>query len=341
MENYIKYAKELNKRYDQNDNGATPLHCVLIKKRNRSTCDCYDTECHDCDLCNMCNCDCDIKALIKMGANVNAQDDDGETPLFYSLYYKNGLELLIEAGADVNIKNDDGKTPFQCVLEDRDDASDDYEDDIAVILIKAGADVNFMFDYFGNYVYYTPLHYAIEYNNIKIIKALLEAGADINRKCYVAESDNIEKIEALVKAGVDIGDNGIPPLSYLQFRGFSMSNGYYRPRFLETDRESKICYNKILQVLIDGGVDEIECLTHIKLHALHLTPIPDLKMINTIIYNKKEALLESICKTYISKTAVTKHEIFDDNLLLLIFQFFDGEKIIKKNKKNKNKKRKF
>jgi len=52
-----------------------------------------------------------VTQLIEAGAEVNAKDNKGNTPLLYA-NTPEMLTLLIEAGANVNIKNDDGETPL-------------------------------------------------------------------------------------------------------------------------------------------------------------------------------------------------------------------------------------
>jgi ankyrin repeat protein len=59
-----------------------------------------------------------IKALLENGADVNAVDNENNTPLHISIYWaamhargyahEKEIELLLEAGADINIKNDKG-----------------------------------------------------------------------------------------------------------------------------------------------------------------------------------------------------------------------------------------
>ena len=48
------------------------------------------------------------------GADVNAKDEDENTPLHRAAYYghKEIVVLLIAKGADVNVKNDVGYTPL-------------------------------------------------------------------------------------------------------------------------------------------------------------------------------------------------------------------------------------
>jgi ankyrin repeat protein len=276
----------------QDDDGATPLHIVLSKKQKEDD-------------------DDDIKFLIEVGANVNAQDNYGETPLFYSIYYKSGVELLIKAGADVNRKNNNGKTPLQCVLENR---YDDFDDDIAVALIKADADVNFIIwaDVQDHYHGDTPFHYAVREKNIKMVRALLEAGADVNIKNYARNT----------------------PIQCL-YHGYLPIN-FNDAHFLKAKSQSTINYNEVLQLLLDNGADEIEYLKNRRMIIPQI--FPDFETIHNNILNKKKALLGIIHGTYIHKKPIKKHYLFDQNVFLKIFQFFDNKKINKKNKKNKKRK---
>ena len=103
------------------------------------------------------------KFLIKKGADVNAKNKSGETPLFYV----GNLEiakLLIENGADVNVANSwNGYTPLH--------NAENLE--MVKLLIENGADVNAGKETRAG----TPLS---DTNNIKIAKLLIENGADVN-----------------------------------------------------------------------------------------------------------------------------------------------------------------
>ena len=50
--------------------------------------------------------------LLKNGAQVNVQDENGQTPLHDSAFscHEDMVKLLVENGAETKIKNDEGKT---------------------------------------------------------------------------------------------------------------------------------------------------------------------------------------------------------------------------------------
>jgi ankyrin repeat protein len=150
-----------------------------------------------------------IDAIRKAGADVNAKNIDGKTPLHQAAYFNKNPEVittLIEAGADVNAKNVVGATPLHAA------ALINRNPEVLRVLIEAGADVNAK-----KAVGETPLHTAAAYgiNNPETLTFLIQAGADVNAKDYFGKTPlhaaakwkwnaNPEAITLLIKAGADL-----------------------------------------------------------------------------------------------------------------------------------------
>lgn len=114
--------------------------------------------------------------LVQRGANMEARDRNGYTPLRLALMQSYGglrlelVQLLICLGADVNTIDNGGSTPLHSAIQLADSVQ---MVEIVEELLRAGARAN-QADSNG----YSPLHIAAKENHLQIIEWLIELGAD-------------------------------------------------------------------------------------------------------------------------------------------------------------------
>ena len=127
----------------------------------------------------------DIKTLLARGANINAPDPDGYTPLMRAA--ARNVQPLLASGADVNATGSWGDTALSLTKNERDerrrrdDAEGVQEDENVIrILQEAGAKEHPIAegaaDAFGN----TALMLAAKQGDTKEMQRLIAAGADVN-----------------------------------------------------------------------------------------------------------------------------------------------------------------
>ena len=77
-----------------------------------------------------------IKLLLEKGANIEAKDSYGNTPLVWASWsgYIEVVKLLIEKGADIEVKNNYGFTPLIW-------ASQNGRIEVVKLLVEKGADI--------------------------------------------------------------------------------------------------------------------------------------------------------------------------------------------------------
>ncbi|GJQ88623.1 hypothetical protein Trydic_g9064 [Trypoxylus dichotomus] len=142
-----------------------------------------------------------IEILLQNGAHVNHVDSSGWTLLIHAVQREDNyaVQVLLNLNADVNIKGEDGVTPLCTAVKTR-------NADIVQILLEKGADVN-CFDGCG----ISPLIAAVETGNTRLATILLENEANVNLKneCGVtalyaaAFKRDVAMIELLVERGAD------------------------------------------------------------------------------------------------------------------------------------------
>jgi ankyrin repeat protein len=137
---------------------------------------------------SVCNLPDIVATLVRLGADVNARDQENMTPLLWvstpRLFIIDGLAIcyaavqtLLEHGASVDARNNDGKTPLHIALQGR-------HRDIVELLLKFGAGSTVhLRDMNGQ----TPLHVAAHSNLTDIVLSLLKLGADVDAQ----DNDNM------------------------------------------------------------------------------------------------------------------------------------------------------
>ena len=119
-----------------------------------------------------------IAAFVEAGADVNAVDREGSTPLHYAagrVYSRTALtaRALLDAGADVNARDSRGGTPLHRAAGPVAPLSDS----LVSMLVEAGADIHSTDD--GGR---TALHHAVRSDNPAIAARLIELGSDTDAR---------------------------------------------------------------------------------------------------------------------------------------------------------------
>ena len=138
-----------------------------------------------------------VRAMVRDGADVNARDKKGETPL-HLVTDRALAQALIDAGADITARERFSYTPLHI-------ACMDDKEEIIECLIHAKADVNALGD-----DGVTPLHLA---RSAAAVKLLVQNGADLNAQNKEGDTalmvraansnSDVILIQALLDAGAD------------------------------------------------------------------------------------------------------------------------------------------
>jgi ankyrin repeat protein len=149
-----------------------------------------------------------VKQHLAAGANVNAKNEQGQTPIHLAAktrkVKKEITELLIANNADVNVKAVDGATPLHLVKNK----------EVAELLIEKGADVNVK-DRKGR----TPLDFAVTGKRAETEELIRKNGGErgeYKMTIYQAASiGDLETVEKLLESGTDVNQKirqGYTPL---------------------------------------------------------------------------------------------------------------------------------
>lgn len=156
-----------------------------------------------------------VKDLVAKGANINKKNQSGYTLLHTAIESGSGpmLDALLAGNPDVNIKNTQGLTPMQLLLDRSVNPwlrkkNFDYEA-AAKQLLSHGATFNFQYTD-GHHK--TCVQQAISNNQNKMLKLMLDNGADVNTldkqgsylHLAIRKKVKIYIVETLLSAGADV-----------------------------------------------------------------------------------------------------------------------------------------
>lgn len=145
-----------------------------------------------------------VEFLIRKGAKLNLQDNEGKTALLWAA--SNSLpnaKILVANGAKVNLAAIDGMTPFlQASLGV---SSGKVPIEMCDLLRKNGANINAALTKISA-IGWTALHYAIINSDVELVKYLIKYGANVNKATgegstplYLAKLNNNEEIISTLK----------------------------------------------------------------------------------------------------------------------------------------------
>lgn len=191
------------------------------------------------------------KLLIENGADLNAIDKYGNTPLILAAKNENSsmLKILLEAGADVDIKNNIGNDMFDYL---KDLVSFNILRDAGLISRVSQERINNAFKlFFSDFRSYGQ-------HDIDELKALIGYGADVNTKIYTKTNAlmyTFNRIygDAKWEIAQTLIDNGID-LNSEDNQGFTLvmtliKDGEYKDKYADSDEPLNLLF------LLKNGVD--------------------------------------------------------------------------------------
>ena len=164
-----------------------------------------------------------VEKFLLLGESINrdSPDSHGRTPLFYAARqgHLRTVQLLLESRADPNVPTRMGETPLFPAVHNGHLAI------VRLLLLEKEVDCDHQNE-FGA----TPLLYASEGSNPKMVQLLLESGADLESKddsdrtplSHAAEDSNLKMVQLLLESGADLetrDESNRTPLSYAAERG--------------------------------------------------------------------------------------------------------------------------
>jgi ankyrin repeat protein len=191
--------------------------------------------------------------LIKKGADIFYETDQGVTPLIFAVSnnHTEAAKILIDNGSDVNKRTTLGDTPLLLAVKNE-------NAEITEALIRAGADIDYTDRYDA-----TSLHYASIYDYFQITDMLLYYNASIDKKSV----EGFTPLLAAIWAGnADIADLLIQNGANMEEK----DNDGFTPFLMASLNGDTL----LMKLLYEKGAD-IYTVNNSKLNALALTVLAD------------------------------------------------------------------
>lgn len=191
-----------------------------------------------------------VLSLIATGADANAAQADGTTPLLWAAYQSDPemVEALIAAGADPNAPNRFGVTPLL-------QASRDGNARVIAALLDGGADLDA-----AVLEGQTPLMAAARAGSVEAVNLLIEHGSDLNAVedyqgqtalMWAAAEGHLDVVDALLDAGADPNIQArLSEISERTTRADFPSGGFTALMFATRNGDEAVARR-----LVEGGAD--------------------------------------------------------------------------------------
>ena len=129
-----------------------------------------------------------VAYLIDHGAETESVNEEGATLLHCAAVSKNTrlTKLLLYKGANVNARNNNVQTPLLLILDAPGVDKSENDRELVEMLLEHGADVNVK-DHWGG----TPLEYACKNKDLYILKRLISCGVNFGYKDLASLGDNV------------------------------------------------------------------------------------------------------------------------------------------------------
>lgn len=177
------------------------------------------------------------RALLEAGANLQAKNAFGHTPLHLASAYldPDAIRLLVSSGSDVNARNNSGNTPLHLV------AYESGNVESAQFLIVNGAKIEARNNHDTQAQQLTPLLAAALVGHADLVKQLIDVGADPRAAGMIGQTalhqaawkGHLHVAEILLQSDVDVNardDNGVTPLSIAEYFDHSSMASFLRSK---------------------------------------------------------------------------------------------------------------